>query len=74
MKRALIFVSAALLLSGCAQRNIKQVLDNLSKDCKRDYAGSIGGTLSTPTITFQIHCEPEKAAATPAAPATPASG
>ncbi len=48
----------AIALSGCAGQ-MKPFLDNLSHDCTRHYTGSVGGTLGTATVAFDINCSPE---------------
>jgi hypothetical protein len=58
MKR-LAFVLCAALLPGCAADQMKPFLDNLSHDCTRHYTGSVGGTLGTATVAFDISCAPE---------------
>jgi hypothetical protein len=56
-----------LLISGCGQQNIKDVLGNLHTDCVRHYAGSLAsGVPAQGTVTFTIDCQPDKT--TPAQP------
>lgn len=64
------------LLTGCAQENVKQALDNLSKDCDRHYtfaasSGTVGGSL---TVSGTADCKHEvnQPAATPTPSPAPA--
>jgi len=49
----------AMALTGCSVQQMKPFLDNLSHDCQRHYTGSVGGTLGTATVAFDITCAPE---------------
>lgn len=82
MKPVIFAVIAGVLLSGCAQTNVKEALDNLSKDCDRHYnfsassGGGIAGGGGSVTIAGTADCKHEfngqPAAATPVpAPANP---
>ena len=56
-----------LLLAGCGQQNVKEVLSNLSQDCTRHYAGSLStGIPANGAVTFQIDCSPEHVTASAA--------
>jgi len=58
------------LLPGCASVDVNHVLDNLSKDCQRDYQGAIGG-VGQGTFSFNIHCTPEGTTTTTTVTVTP---
>ena len=63
MKIALIALTL-IALSGCAQDNVKQALDNLSKDCDRDYSfaintGGVGGIGASGMVSGTAHCKHE---------------
>ena len=50
---------ATLLLAGCSNANVKDILTNLDKDCVRHYAGSLAsGVPAQGTVTFTIDCKP----------------
>ena len=60
------------LLGGCAQQNIKDVLNNLDKDCVRHYAGSISsGVPPAGALTFTIDCKPSGVLSPPPSTPTP---
>jgi len=54
-----IVLFACAVLCGCSAQRLKPFLDNLSHDCTRHYTGSVGGTLGTATVAFDINCAPE---------------
>lgn len=63
MRNTLIAIAliACTMLAGCAQENVKQALDNLSKDCDRHYtfaasSGTVGGSL---TVSGTADCKHE---------------
>jgi hypothetical protein len=55
----ILAICACAGLNGCAADQMKPFLDNLSHDCTRHYTGSVGGTLGTATVAFDISCAPE---------------
>jgi len=66
MKRfAIVAIAAACaFMAGCAQENVKQSLENLSKDCDRDYSfainsGGVGGMGASAMVTGTAHCKHE---------------
>lgn len=72
MKLIYCFVVFALmaLLEGCNPVEVKDVLNNLDKDCVRHYSGSlasggVGGVGASGTVTFNIDCKPSGVPATP---------
>jgi hypothetical protein len=73
--RIVLTFIALLLLPGCAQQNVKEALDNLSKDCDRDYSfaastGGVGGIGGSVMISGTAHCKHEFSAP-PASGGTP---
>lgn len=75
--KLLFFAIALLTLAGCAQENVKQALDQLSKDCDRHYTfsistGSVGlGSSVAGTMTADCKHEFNGSAPPGAAPAAP---
>lgn len=69
MRSLLVFaivIISALALPGCAT-DVKDVLNNLDKDCVRHYAGSAAtGVPASATITFTVDCQPSGVPATAA--------
>lgn len=57
--KAILALIAITGLGGCSVQQMKPFLENLSHDCARHYTGSVGGTLGTATVAFDINCTPE---------------
>jgi len=78
MKRLVIAIAIALLLTGCAAQQIDHILSNLDKDCERHYSGSVGGIAGIGAQgNFTIDCKASGTTittTTTVVPANPASG
>jgi len=66
MKLTLVML-AILVLSGCAQQNVHQFLDNVNKDCviHGTFSAATGVPAGNVTVAGTIDCQPGGPNATP---------
>ena len=63
MKLIVMIIAASAAMSGCAQQNVHEALENLSHDCERHYTfsantGGVGGLGGSITVAGTADCKP----------------